>query len=151
VKLIVVITCVLVLAVTAQAGAGSAELCTHGGWVIAQSGSGEAFASLKECVQAKEVFRPSLTITPDAVDALEVFVVSGEGFHKNQQDEPAVLSFAITGSEPWLRLGVGLKADGTFSHPAQFSGCGSVSDLTLTLTDSSGVHASARLTLCGGD
>ena len=150
-RFIVSIIAALVLVATAQAGAGNANLCVNGGWATAQSGSGQAFSSMKECVQSKEVFRPTLTLFPDHEEDHELFSVTGAGFHTNQQDLSATLAFAVTGQEPYFYLGVGLKKDGSFYHLVQFDTCapGVTYDLTLTLIDASGVHASATLELCG--
>lgn len=138
-----------VLTATAQAGEGSASLCAKGGWATAQSGSGGSFASMHECVKAQEVYAPTLSIDPVAVTAGQIFTVSGSGFHRDAQDMSATLSFAVTAQSPYFFLGVSLKADGTFLTYVSFSSCGSFPDLTLTLTDPFGVHASARIQLCG--
>jgi hypothetical protein len=47
----------LVFSVAGIGTAGNPSLCAKGGSVTAQSASGGSFASMQECVQAKEVFR----------------------------------------------------------------------------------------------
>ncbi len=89
-----------------------------------------------------------LTVTPKRVDAGETFTLSARGFSPNAS---VIVWFAITGQDPYGSYSplYPTTAAGTFSIPFTFEQCGSGStDLTLTLMDSFGVSASARLTLC---
>lgn len=140
----------LVLFTSAVVSAGNPSLCRDGGWATSQSGDGSSFSSQAECIRSNEVFRPTLTLSRTHVQDFDPFQVTGVGFHTKQEDESATLSFSATGSEPYLHIGVGLKRDGTFQHVMQFGPCapGVSYDLTITLTDSSGVHASAQIILC---
>jgi hypothetical protein len=135
----------LTLSPTAQAG--NPSLCARDGWTTAQSSTGGAFASLPECAQAREVYQPSLSIDPDAVGALETTIVTGQGFHAS---DTGTLSIAVTGQDPYFSFPLVGNEDGSFIIIMRFTGCGFAPpyDLTLTLTDSFGVHASAQMTLC---
>jgi hypothetical protein len=136
----------LAFSVTGVATADNPSLCAKGGWATAQSATGGSFASMTECTRAREVFRPTLT-APAAVTAGETFIAQGVGFHPSTS---ATFSIAVTGQNPYYSVGAQTNADGTFIGIITFSGCGSAPpyDLTLTVTDSYGVHASAQMTLC---
>jgi hypothetical protein len=150
IALIAATLAVLALAVSATALAdnGDARLCAKN-WQTVQNGTGGSFASLAECARSQDVWAPSLTISPSVVTAGQLFIVSGTGFHPSTT---GTLYFAVTGQEPYFSTGVVTNTDGSviviFSQG--FSGCGSAPpyDLTLTVTDSYGVHASAQMTLC---
>lgn len=150
--LLVITLSALALAVPAQAG--SPSLCVKDGWATAQSDSGVSFASMKECAKAKSVFSPSLTISPTHVGANERFTLTASGFHANAA---VTVYFAITGEAPYASSAMALQtsADGSWTVPFVYAACRQIDtggdvtvDLTLTLTDSFGVHASASLTLC---
>jgi hypothetical protein len=146
--LIVPVLAAFVLAITAQASAGNPNLCSQNGWATAQAASGTSFVSMKECAKAREVFQPSLSISPTHVGAGEQFTLIGRGFHPSTS---TIVSFAITGQTPYAYYipYYGTFEDGSFTIPFVFAACGnSPDDLTITLIDSFGVHASARLTLC---
>ncbi len=117
-------------------------------WAQAQNGSGGAFSSRSDCVRSKDVYLPTLTVTPTAVVAGQAFLVSGTGFHPSTS---STLSFAVMGQPPYFSTPGVTNADGSSIFLSLgFSGCGASPpyDLTLTVTDSFGVHASAALRLC---
>jgi hypothetical protein len=135
------------LATAAVAVAGNPSLCARDGWTTAQSSSGQSFTSLKDCATARDVYQPTLSINPTAVGANQRFTVTALGFHSSAQ---ATLYVAVTGSPPYFNLSGATDASGNVVVTTQFTGCGAQFpyDITLTFVDSSGVHASARLTLC---
>ena len=145
---------VLPLALSATAQGGNPNLCIKDGWMTAQSSSGESFASQKECQKAKDVYRPTLSISPTHVVAQERFTLTATGFHPNAT---STVLFAITGQAPYGSYTpfYPITADGSFSIPFVFAECRKTDtgsdvtvDLTLTFVDSFGVRASAPLTLC---
>jgi hypothetical protein len=154
-RFLILVALVASLVATSQASAAApaagpdaanARFCPTS-WSTVQNGSGGSFASLAECASSREVFAPSLTISPDAVTALEPFLIVGQGFHASTT---ATVSIAVTGQSPYTSFDGVTNADGSFYAIARFSGCGTEYpyDLTLTVTDSFGVHASAWMTLC---
>lgn len=110
--------------------------------VLALAGTAQAAPPTDKGAPAK------LSITPKRVDAQERFTLNARGFTPGAS---VVVLFAITGQEPYGSVSPPtlVLADGTYSLPFVFEACGnSPDDLTLTLVDSSGVSASARLVLC---
>lgn len=138
----------LALSATAMADNSNTKLCAKN-WQTVQNSTGGSFSSLAECAGSRGVFAPSVTITPSAVTAGQLFLVSGAGFHASTS---ATLTFAVTGQAPYYSVQGITNADGSllFIFSSGFSGCGVAPpyDLTLTVTDSFGVHASAQMTLC---
>lgn len=140
------ITLALALTATATAGAGSANLCAKGGWATAQTDSGGSFGSMAECAKAKDVFAPTLVSSAGAVQASEVFTLTGAGFHAASA---ATMTIAVTGQAPYYSFTSTTDAGGNYFLPISFTGCAPTSvSLTLTVTDGAGVHASVSLTLC---
>lgn len=136
------------LAMSATATAGNPSLCARDGYQTAQASNGATFNSIQECAKARDVYQPSLTITPGRVVAEERFTLTASGFHPNAS---VVVLFAITGQQPYNTYTPfdPTNADGTFSIPIVFGACGTgTTNLTITLVDSFGVHASAPLVLC---
>lgn len=144
----VIYSTIAFLALASVATGGNPSLCARDGWTSAQSSSGQSFTSIQDCAKAREVFQPTASISPTAVGADEQFRLNATGFHANAS---VVVYFAITGQAPYGTYVPfnPTSADGTFTIPFVFLTCGnSPDDLTLTLVDSYGVHASARMTLC---
>ena len=153
-KIALALTLALPLTLSATAQAGNPNLCARDGWVTAQSSSGQAFASMKDCAKAREVFQPTASISPTHVVADEPFWLTVTGFHPNAS---TTIYFAITGEAPYASYTpfYPTLADGSFSIPFVYAACRQIDtggdvtvDLTFTLVDSFGVHASAPLTLC---
>ena len=138
---------VLPLTLSATAQAGNPSLCKQESWRTAQSSTGGTFASLPECAKAHDVYAPTLMVEPQAVTAEQTFTVDGAGFHASTG---ATLAIAVTGQPPYYTAPIFTAADGSFSVSTYFTGCGTSPpyELTVTVTDSYGVHASARMTLC---
>lgn len=142
------------LALTTTAIAGNPNLCAKDGWASAQSASSSSFSSMKECAKAREVFRPSLEISPTHVGADEQFSLIARGFHPSTT---STVFFAIAGEAPYGSYVpfYSIEEDGSFFIPFVFAACRLTDtgqevpvDLTITFVDSFGVHASAGLTLC---
>jgi hypothetical protein len=129
----------LALSATALGDNRNARLCTSD-WQQLQSESGGSFASLADCASSHGVFEPSVTVTHPSE---QVIIIEGEGFHASTTivfviglDHPVQAFFGVT------------DPNGGFVLTLPFSGCFDPTvhfDLTVTVTDSFGVHASARL------
>ncbi len=144
----------LAFAGTAQAGGDSNQKLCAKSWSSVQSESGGSFSSISECASSRGVFAPILSSSPAAVTAGERFTLTATGFHA---DAHSTVSFAITGQSPYSSYVpyYPTDANGSFVITFVFAECRKTDtgnevsvDLTLTFTDSFGVHASTRVTLC---
>lgn len=110
--------------------------------VLALAGTAQAAPPSVKGAPAK------LSITPKRVTAGERFTLSARGFTPNAS---VTILFAITGQAPYGSVSPPtlVLADGTYSLPIVYEACGNSSDdLTITLLDSFGIQASARIVLC---
>lgn len=110
--------------------------------VLALAGTAQAAPPSVKGAPAK------LSITPKRVAAGERFTLNARGFTPGAS---VTILFAITGQAPYGSVSPPtlVLADGTYSLPVVYAECGnSPDDLTITLVDSFGVSASARIILC---
>ncbi len=136
----------LAFAGTAQAGGDSNQKLCAKSWSSVQSESGGSFSSISECASSRGVFAPILSSSPAAVTFGERVELSGSGFHPLSD---MTMSIAVTGQAPYFvtRNGTTL-GDGSYIGAVVWQGCSGTYDVTVTITDSFGVHASTRVTLC---
>jgi hypothetical protein len=147
------IAATLALLVFAVAGIGQAantRPCSE--WASAQTSNGQTFSNYGGCAsytgRGGVLYKPTLTVDLGAVNDWQSFTFSTSGFHASTG---VTLSWAHTGEPPFVTFyGDVTNADGTFSTLGAFF-CAEAPppyDMTFTLTDAYGVHASARATLC---
>lgn len=127
------------LFVAGAAGANNASLCAKQ-WSEVQNGSGGSFSSLPACASSRDIYNPVLSV-PASGQVGEILTITGQGFHPSQS---VVLS--VVGEINSTQITLATDTSGNFSESLRFNECWG--DVTFTVTDASGVHASGVMIFC---
>ena len=151
------ILCVAITGTALAAPRGNstaAKLCQHGGWTLAQTGSGGTFQSQEECVEfgadGGAVFQPSFTFDPAVVPIDTDAWMHVTGFHPNSTGTLTQHILGGTG-DTFQFLNVPTDANGNMaviSTVFTAASCAAgVRGSEWSFEDAQGLHAGATVTV----